>query len=43
MKGSNAYPENFDDFMKVLGELYKIIDVQAFWEGDNVVRDFRVD
>ena len=34
--GSNAYPENFDDFMQVLGELYKIIDVQAFWEGDEV-------
>jgi hypothetical protein len=36
MKGSNAYPENFDDFMQVLRELYKIIDVQAFWEGDEV-------
>ena len=30
--GSNAYPDNFDDFMQALGALYEIIGVQTFWE-----------
>lgn len=32
--GSNAYPDNFDEFMQVLSVLYKIIGVPAFWEED---------
>ena len=33
--GSNAFPDNFEDFMMALSTLYKIIGVPAFWEEDD--------